>query len=386
MFLNNDDNISLFIAGDVINQFNEQQFVGKGLIEDIKRCDYAICNLEGVLSPQEKPQSMQQMPSTINSLKEAGFNLLLLANNHIADYGPEALRRTIESIKKNNLDYIGAGFTIEETYKYFIAEIKNKKFAFINICEAQSGQFETERQHYGYAWLGHHLIDSMIHEAKLNADYVIVFPHAGLEHYQLPLQHYRDLYRHYCETGADCVIASHPHITQGVEKYGNSLIAYSLGNFYFPRKSDADRFSDKENNAFSLILQFSTNGISYSPIYHGIENQIVEKCQPIESTDVEYLSSLLEEPKYKELLTKQNKEAFNKTILNLYRIIFNGYDDNISLLSKFKFFIRHIFVKESEAQRKSKLKILKHINYNETYRFLTEETLNENCIIGNHDS
>src|SRR5450759_3465174 len=108
--------IDIFVCGDVVNLFSEKQFVDPDLCEFIKKADYSICNFEGSIHPGSLPVSkwvIAQHSSTMNSLKMAVFNILLLGNNHIADYGKEGLISTINEVKKYSLDYVGAGFSTE---------------------------------------------------------------------------------------------------------------------------------------------------------------------------------------------------------------------------------------------------------------------------------
>ncbi len=365
---------SIFVCGDIINQFATRQFIEEGLVRHIKSCDYAVGNLEGVVAMDGCPvKKMQQTSETVPLLKEAGFDLLLLANNHIADYGMDGLERTISTIERNMLSHVGASYSEDEIYTSKDVEICGKKFSFINLCEAQSGYFGNESQSHGYAWIGHYRIEQLIRNARSRCDYLIIFVHAGLEHYQLPLRQFRSLYRHYCDLGADCVIGSHPHITQGIERYNDSLIAYSLGNFYFPRHEKTDRFSDVENNAFSLKLTFGKGAPQYDVIYHGIENGIVVETKAHPTTEIENLNKTLNEAKYLTELKKQNIDAYNKVVSNLFNIVFNGARANAGFLSKLRFTIKYLFSRYSIQEEQKRMKLLRHLSANETYRYVIED-------------
>ncbi len=67
-------------------------------------------------------------------------------------------------------------------------------------------------------------------------DCLLVYCHAGVEHIPQPLPEWRERYREFVDMGCDGVIASHPHVAQGWEEYKEKPIAYSLGNFYFPKE------------------------------------------------------------------------------------------------------------------------------------------------------
>ena len=207
----------IFICGDIINQTTNQQFIDNSLLNVIEHCDYSICNFEGTCTSESFSKGqMLQRPSTLKSLKEAGFNLLLLANNHITDYGFEGLKQTIGRIGEYGFEYMGAGFNYEDVYSPRILEINGLKIGLINICEAQVGHFKDKNQEYGYAWLGDYDVDVRIRSTRKQVDYLIVIPHAGLENYAVPLKQFRSLYHHWCDLGADVIVGGHPHISQGI--------------------------------------------------------------------------------------------------------------------------------------------------------------------------
>jgi poly-gamma-glutamate synthesis protein (capsule biosynthesis protein) len=62
----------------------------------------------------------------------------------------------------------------------------------------------------------------------------IVLVHGGAEWSDRPTGGQRAIYRRLAEAGAEVVLGSHPHVLQGLESHGGSLIAHSLGNFVFP--------------------------------------------------------------------------------------------------------------------------------------------------------
>jgi len=86
----------------------------------------------------------------------------------------------------------------------------------------------------GVAPIDKDLILQQIKVLRKKVDILIVFLHWGYELEIYPLPVHRKLARILIENGVDFVIGSHPHIIQGFEKYKNSYIFYSLGNFFFP--------------------------------------------------------------------------------------------------------------------------------------------------------
>lgn len=363
----------IFVCGDLINAFVDTNFISNQIVKIISETDYAICNFEGTLPfPDCVSTDMIQRPSTLDTLKADGFNMLLLANNHVTDYGKIGLETTISKIKQYEFDYMGAGLSYEEAYQPFIKEIAGIKFGFVNVCEAQIGHYERPDQSFGYAWIGDENVLNRISKLKKIVDHVIVFVHAGLEKYVLPLKEYRALYKQYCDAGASCVIGGHPHVAQGIEIYNNKLIAYSLGNFYFP---STFCYSELWNNSFSVVLNFNTNSYSYDVIYHETKNNVVD-ISSNKIVDVTSLSKQLHSPQYDELLAKQNSIAFHKLVYPLYKEALQGFDYKDSFPQKALLVFNYIFNKAKyKTNEKYRLQLLRRLVQNETYQYLTIDAI-----------
>ena len=104
-------------------------------------------------------------------------------------------------------------------------------------CEAEFGCFTEVCNRGGYAWLNHHLLDDAVVELSRQVDIVILVARSGVEHVDIPLPEWRSRYKRLCDLGVDVVFGHHPHVPQGYEAYNQSLIFYSLGNFYFDTPS-----------------------------------------------------------------------------------------------------------------------------------------------------
>lgn len=371
-----------FICGDIINQSTDEQFIDKPIINLIKKCDYSICNFEGTcISKELNSGTMLQRSSTLSSLKEAGFNLLLLANNHITDYGHLGLTDTISQIDQFGFEHIGAGFQYDDVYRPLIKNINGLKIGIINLCEAQLGQFKDHNQQYGYAWLGDFKIDERIQALKREVNYVILIPHAGLENYPIPLNQFRHLYRHWCDVGVDVIVGGHPHISQGIEHYKGSIIFYSLGNFFFTGFND-----DLESwtAGISCVLHFALEGITYDVVQHKMDNSMVYLVNSDINHIVEKNFILSNDSIYLQRLKEQNAIAFELLPYRLYMSALNGTSSKDSFLTKCKKIIYYLFNRKSlyDGTEKYRMAVLKRLTENETYRFLTisaiEELLSDN--------
>jgi len=246
--------VEILFAGD-FSPFNKlQDSINSGdvngllgdFLPTIQKSDFAIVNFESniqtsLAKPIEKSGiHISCSENSIKFLKDAGFDLLTLANNHFYDYGDEGVDSTLKSCKKYDIDFVGGGKDINEAQKIFYTTIKEEKFAFINVCEHEfsiasestggSNPLNPIQQYYE------------IKEARVNADYVIVIIHGGHEHYQLPSPRMKKTYRFFVDAGADLVINHHQHCYSGYEIYKQKPIFYGLGNFLFdsPYKEDTN--------------------------------------------------------------------------------------------------------------------------------------------------
>ena len=97
-----------------------------------------------------------------------------------------------------------------------------------------------------------YLVKADIQTAKQSADIVIPWFHWGSEYTHVANDEQRRMAQACVDAGADVVIGTHPHWTQGVELYKDHLIAYSLGNFVFDQN-----WSEETKRSAELEIQFS---------------------------------------------------------------------------------------------------------------------------------
>lgn len=366
---------SIFICGDIVNYENEKgDICTPALAKIIADSDYAVCNFEapvrGLGVPQTKSGTHHhQKIETLNGLKKQGFDLLLLANNHIMDFGKEGLSSTLDSAQKCGLDTIGAGLDFVSAYKPMVKEIDDVRVGMINGCEAQFGVLDYfERAgNAGYAWINHHEIDKLIIELKSKCDFVVVFSHAGLEHYEIPQKEWRERYRHFCDLGADVVAGSHSHVPQGYENHRGCLIFYSLGNFYF----DSANYRNKEDRSYSVLLQLSRGKpIEFKPVYHHKQDGFVQLSPPEKQIDLAALCSRLGEI-YQQRHDEMSLEVYEKVKHELaFSLMPIPYDGRIkSSLRR----MASLLTGRSKPRDKELLQL--HLLRNEAYYFATRHAL-----------
>lgn len=365
---------NIFISGDIVNTKNTSAFISEDLQHLIQQQDFSVCNFEAPIEGSgskiiKAGPHLNQKKETIEILKTAGFKLLLLANNHIYDYGEDALASTLQKASESNLLTIGAGLNKEDAYKPLIKKINGLKIGFINACEAQFGVLDGTfpKQESGYAWINHQLIDETVKATKKIVDKLIVCAHAGLEDYSVPLFEWKERYRWLCDIGADCIIGSHPHIPQGYEIYDMKPIFYSLGNFYF----DTASFDKLPDYTYSLILEITKEEILFKSVFHHKENGIVRLTKKEEETfDIDMLNSQLAD---QELLDRVYLDAYKNITSRYFASVFNSLQFAGSFIQFIKHFITMFFFPKKLRNRREVL--LFHLIRNETYRWVTQKAI-----------
>jgi len=363
-------NANILVVGDIVNTRNSNSFIDIELQKIIKEQDFAICNFEAPIEGdyakfQKVGPNMSQKRETTQILKKSGFDLLLLANNHMYDYGLEGLESTLSSAKECQLDVIGAGESYSEAYKPMIKELNGLKIGFVNASEAQFGALDESNlyQSSGYAWVNHPLIDETIIELKDKVDKIIVCIHAGLENYPMPLAQWKARYRNLCDLGADAIIGSHPHVPQGFEIYKEKPIFYSLGNFYF----DTASFANSADHSFSVILKITKAKILFDLIYHyKLDGEVKLSNKRDVPFDVEDLNKLLvNDIEIEEMYI----DAYRNITRRMFTSIYNSYLPGDTLLQLMrKTILKFIYLPKLKTRREF---LLQHLNRNETYRWVT---------------
>lgn len=365
----------VFACGDVVNYRNTDGIVCSAELQKvIESADYAVCNFEapikghGTPQPKSGPHHSQQ-GRTLEGLKKQGFDLVLLANNHMLDYGADGLVATWDAAKTAGLDTVGAGLSKSEAYEPLVKDIEGLKVGIINACEAQFGVLDYfEREDCaGYAWLNHAQVDKNIIKLKEQCDFVLLFAHAGLENFDIPQKEWRERYKHFCDLGVDVVVGAHPHVPQGWERYNSSLIFYSLGNFYF----DGGRWADKESQSFAVMLDLKKGEVpQFTPIFHFTEKQKVTIAPDSKRVDITSLCEMLGSS-YQQKHDEMTTTAFLGVKTNLVRAL-----SPIPVGHSFKSTIKEILATLLGRRRGVSKELLSlHMLRNEAYYYVARHAL-----------
>lgn len=203
----------------------------------LRAADVTIGNLECALSLRgevaDKFYVFRGDPQMADGLKWAGFDLVGLANNHVLDYGTDAMADTLSELSARGILAVGGGGNSDAAYRAQFLTVKGLRLAFLAFAGYSPEGFFARPDRPGVARLDVEAMTAAIKRARLEADLVIVQMHAGIE-YSPDYSGDQQLAAHRAvDAGATLVIGHHPHVLQGTEVYKGAFIAYSLGNFVF---------------------------------------------------------------------------------------------------------------------------------------------------------
>ena len=241
------DTITFTFVGDVMMAGNVGRLVAdKGydypfqhVADRLRAADWTLANLETPISergePEQKQYAYRTSPKALPAIKDAGIDVVNLANNHVLDYGREAFLDTLDHLQSAEIGYVGAGRNEEEAYRPLFVETEGIRVAILgfsmvvpDVSWKAAGDQPGVAETYDYT----RPVEA-IRKAAEEADLVVVMAHWGEERNPHPVAKQTEMAHRYIDAGADLVIGSHPHVLQGAEKYKDRWIFYSLGNFVF---------------------------------------------------------------------------------------------------------------------------------------------------------
>ncbi|MFA6076898.1 MAG: CapA family protein [Candidatus Paceibacterota bacterium] len=252
------DFLTLTFVGDIMLDRGVKKSVIKNLdgdykklfesVEILKDSDITFANLEGPVSDKGKDRhnlySFRMEPIVVESLKDAGIDIVSVANNHVGDWGRDAYVDNLTQLTDGEILYTGGGIDSFEAEQPTIIEKYGIKIGFLGFSDVGPNDMKAEIDEAGLLLAHNPYFDEIIQNASKQVDYLIVSFHFGDEYKPKHNARQEYLAHRAVDAGAKIVIGHHPHVIQDTEIYKNShclaethceggFIAYSLGNFIF---------------------------------------------------------------------------------------------------------------------------------------------------------
>ncbi len=227
----------LMLAGGIATGIKQSgpQWPCSALRDTFSTASLLIGNLElpftaeGIASSTGSRSEFRCDPDLATALEHAPWSLLTLATNHCLDWGAEGIHTTRDRLTRLGIPATGAGANLEQARRPVVLEREGIRFGC--LAYAKTGSWSAERDHPGAARLEMTEIIKDVSRLREEVDHVIVSLHWGVEYCPYPAPEAVELAHAIADAGARLIVGHHPHTLQGIERYRDTIIAYSLGNF-----------------------------------------------------------------------------------------------------------------------------------------------------------
>lgn len=283
------ENEIIFLAtGDIGMNRENPSSIFEGVRDTLKKGDLVFGQLEPCLASVGTPACQSRLPMRgdpkgAGAIREAGYDVISFATNHCMDWGREAFFQTIDVLKKEDLQVIGAGKDISEARKPAIVEINGTKIGFLGYNTILPQDYYATKDRPGCAPMrGLTVYEPIEHDQPGTPCRIHTFPHRddlkqlledirmlrkqvdivalsihwGIHFIPAVLADYqREVAHAAIDAGADVILGHHTHILKPIEVYKGKVIFYSLANFALdPPQAFAENLDQQDQHQEMMKL------------------------------------------------------------------------------------------------------------------------------------
>lgn len=200
--------------------------------EYLSDCDFVIANLETPFTKYKKTKAckgvyLRSDPSNVNTLAYLGVTHVSLGNNHCWDYGKVGLADTLKILHDNKITAVGLNMgaaLIQKGVDRVLLE---------GFCCYSANAIHYGNTPHKVAVLSKQNVMRFLEESKKKAAVPILSVHFGVEGVHYPSVEHISMFRELTQFTPFVLHGNHPHVIQGYELIGGSLLLYALGNLCF---------------------------------------------------------------------------------------------------------------------------------------------------------
>ena len=227
--------------------------------DEISAADLAVANLETTLAGTDNGYNYSGFPNfncpdaIVDALKNAGFDMLLTANNHSYDTTLVGFKRTLEVVREAGLETLGTYLSADEQ-KWTIQDVNGIKIVLLCYTYATGVGSNGSPQLNGNAPISepglcnyftynnlpafYSEVETYLQEMKdAGAEATMLYIHWGVEYQLSANQDQANMAQQLCDLGVDVIVGGHPHVVQPVDLIESTVdpnhktaILYSMGN------------------------------------------------------------------------------------------------------------------------------------------------------------
>ena len=233
--------------GRLVNDALEQEppeYPWGDTLSTLHGADWRFCNLECVISDRGEPWSaypkafhFRSAAKNVAVLRAAQMNAVSLANNHVLDYGYDALCEMLEILDRNGILHSGAGMNFEEASRLASAEVAGRKLGLLAFTDNEP-EWEATGNRPGVFYVPVDRHDAragrlleIIHGHAKTVDLLIISAHWGPNWGHAPPREHVGFAHAMVEAGAGVVFGHSSHVFRGIEFHRSRPVVYGGGTF-----------------------------------------------------------------------------------------------------------------------------------------------------------
>jgi poly-gamma-glutamate synthesis protein (capsule biosynthesis protein) len=251
-------------VGDVAPRRDDPSSIFADTSAILQSADLCFGQMECPISDRGSPSlqarlAMRTSPEVAPILREAGFDVMSIAGNHVLDFGRDALADTLEYLPAAGVAICGAGANITEARRPALLQVSGKRVAVLAYSSILPAGYAADKARPGCAPMRAHThyeqvepdqpgtpprihtfadpadlaaLQADIRAARETADIVLVSLHWGIHFVRAEVADYqREVAAAAIHAGADAIFGHHPHLLKGVDFIAGKPVFYSFGNF-----------------------------------------------------------------------------------------------------------------------------------------------------------
>jgi poly-gamma-glutamate capsule biosynthesis protein CapA/YwtB (metallophosphatase superfamily) len=238
------------------------------------KSDRRLINLECVISgrgrewqPDSKTFHFRAHPRAIDFLRAAKIDCVTLANNHVLDYGTDALLECLALLDRAGIKRTGAGASLMEALAPAILDLPQGRLGVVSLTDNEP-EWEAGEKKPGVHYIAYDAkglvepyrsrLAQVLKQVRRQADLVMVSAHVG-PNWGPPSAAMQMLAHQIVDLGADLYWGHSNHTAQGIELYKGKAILYSTGDFIDDYAVDKDERNDL---SFLFVLELERGRIA----------------------------------------------------------------------------------------------------------------------------
>ncbi|PPA69970.1 CapA family protein [Jeotgalibacillus proteolyticus] len=239
--------------------------------------EFGLSSYPAFNSPQE----------IIHTLKDAGVDMIIAANNHTIDRGIPPLINALDLYDELELPYAGAFKNADDRNDHRIIEIEGIDIGVLSYTFSTNGIPIPFGFEDSVALIEEERVIEEVRTIREMADVVVVHMHWGNEYERLPNDYQTSWAQKLADEQVDIIFGHHPHVLQPIDQLKqpdaeDTIVFYSLGNFY-----SGQNFNYTDVGGVASVEVTKT--LSADKVRISLSNPVIEPTQVIRGSNSEYI-------------------------------------------------------------------------------------------------